>query len=207
MKYIEFRKNLQKMLVFNLSEIYKIDPHFDLRRLYEWQRKRYITKIHNGYYIFSDIELNENLLYKIANIIYKHSYVSLETALNYYDLIPEQPYMILSVSTRKTRTFKTQIGNFYYRKIANKYFFGYRIEKIENTYWKMASPEKALVDYFYLTSYIVTKEDIISARINSEVFENIINVKVLKIYAKLTDNQRVKKCIDYLIEEMTNVKH
>ncbi len=204
MKYIEFRNNLQKMLVFNLTEIHKIEPNFDSRRLYEWQNKGYIIKIHNGYYIFSDLELNENLLYEIANKIYRHSYISLETALNYYDLIPDQSYSILSVSTRKTVTFKTQIGNFYYRKILENYFFGYNIEKNGNIYWKIASPEKTLIDYFYFHSDVKDREDIIGIRINSDVFKNLINIDILRNYTKIITNQRVGRCVDYLIEEMNN---
>jgi len=204
MKYIDFRKKLKEMLVFNTKEIHKIESDFDSRRLYEWQNKKHIIKIHNGYYIFSDIKLNENRLYEIANKIYGHSYISLETALSYYGLIPEQSYVILSISTRKTVKFKTQIGNFYYRKMLKSHFFGYNIEKIGNISWKIASPEKSLIDYFYFNSDIKIREDIIGIRINSDVFKNLINIDILRKYTEMITNQRVSRCVEYLIEEMNN---
>lgn len=204
MKYYEFRKALKKMAVFNLTDIYKIEPGFDARRLYEWQEKDYITKIINGHYIFTDLEINENILYEISNKIYRHSYISLESALNYYDLIPEQPYMILSVSTRKTAAFNTQIGNFSYRKILKEYFFGYNIEKIGKICWKIACPEKAVLDYLYFHSDIKTRQDTIGIRINPVVFNDIINVDVLNSFIDVIGNKRAKRCISYLIEEMKN---
>ena len=41
----------------------------------------------------------------VANKIYSPSYISLETALSYYGLIPESVYALTSVSTRKTISF------------------------------------------------------------------------------------------------------
>ncbi len=204
MRYIEFREALKKFLVFNLKEIYKIESNFDARRLYEWQEKGYIIKIINGYYIFNNDELSENMLYEIANRIYRHSYVSLESALNYYGLIPEQTYMILSVSTRKTTKFNTQIGNFSYRKISKQCFFGYGIERIGEICWKIASPEKALVDYLYFNSDIKTKKDIMGIRINPDIFNDLININTLNIFINVIKNKRVGKCINYLVEEMSN---
>ncbi len=204
MKYIEFRKALKRIAVFNLIEIRKIEPNFDARRLYEWQEKGYITKIINGHYIFTESELNENMLYEIANKIYRHSYVSLESALSYYGLIPEQPYMILSVSTRKTATFNTPIGNFNYRRILKKYFFGYNIEHTEGICWKIASAEKALVDYFYFNSDIKTKQDIVGIRINPEVFYELIKMDTLNSFINMINNKRVSRCVHSLMEVMNN---
>ncbi len=204
MRYIQLKNSIKKSFIFNLSDINKIDPKFSKRRLFEWQEKGYIKKIINGYYIFTDIELNEKMFFQIANKIYKHSYISLETALHYYNLIPEQPYMILSVSTRKTKKFLTDVGHFSYKKISKKYFLGYNINNYNGVYYKIANVEKSLIDYFYFKYNIQTKDDILSLRINKEVFNEIVNMDLLYNLLNIVQNKRVEKCINNLIEVMKN---
>jgi hypothetical protein len=99
--------------------------------------------------IFSDIKPDESTLFEISNLIYSPSYVSLESALSYYGLIPEAVFSINSVSTRKTAVFKTPLAVFNYRKIKKSLFFGYILQKYNNKSYKIASPEKAILDYFY----------------------------------------------------------
>lgn len=70
MKYLEFREALKSFTLFSNREIKKVDDNFHRRRLNEWQEKGYIKKIIRGYYIFSDLEMNENVLFEIANKIH-----------------------------------------------------------------------------------------------------------------------------------------
>lgn len=50
----------------------------------------------------------------IANRIYQLSYLSLETALSFYSVIPEGVYALTSVSSRKTQTMHTPVASFIY---------------------------------------------------------------------------------------------
>jgi len=111
---------------------------------------------------------DEEILYKISNQIYYPSYISLESALSYYNLIPETIYGITAISTRKTYHFSTYLGEFYYRSIKPSLFFGYNLIKIKNIYIKMASIEKTLLDYFYLHPDLQTTADFDSLRVNQE---------------------------------------
>ncbi len=170
MKYVELKDSLKEFTVFSLSDIERIDSSFHRRRLNEWQDKGYIKKIIKGYYIFSDLELNENILFEIANRIYSPSYVSLEMVLSYYHLIPESVYAVTSVSTRRTYNFTTPIAEFSYRSIKPDLFFGYNLVNYNDKHFKIASIEKVILDYFYLHSDIKTKSDFASLRINKDVF-------------------------------------
>ena len=78
MQYLKLKESLKDFTVFSLADIRRVDSSFHRRRLNEWQEKRYIKKLIKGYYIFSDLELNENVLFEIANRIYAPSYVSLD---------------------------------------------------------------------------------------------------------------------------------
>ena len=82
MKFLELKNELNDFPIFSLNEIRIIDPNFHRRRLNEWQDKGYIKKVIRGYYIFSGLQLSEEILFKIANRIYLPSYVSLESALS-----------------------------------------------------------------------------------------------------------------------------
>ena len=168
MKFLELKNELKDFSIFSLNDIRNIDPAFHRRRLNEWQDKGYIKKIIRGFYIFSDIVVDEEILYKVSNQIYYPSYISLESALSYYNLIPETIYGITAISTRKTYHFSTYLGEFYYRSIKPSLFFGYNLIKIKNIYIKMASIEKTLLDYFYLHPDLQTVADFDSLRVNQE---------------------------------------
>jgi len=170
MQYIDFRNALRDFTVFSLSDIKKVEPDFYRRRLSEWQNKGYIKKIIRGYYIFSELVINENILFEIANRIYVPSYVSLEMAMAYYHLIPESVYTVTSVSTKRTFSFNTQIAKFTYRTIKPSLFFGYNIQKYNHKGFKIASMEKTVLDFFYLSPSLQKNSDFVTLRINKELF-------------------------------------
>jgi len=202
MKYIELNKFLKDFTIFSLNDVKKIDKNFHRRRLNEWQNKGYIKKVIKGYYIFSDLTLNENVLFEIANRIYNPSYISLEMAFSYYHLIPESVYGITSVSTRRTYRFKTPIGEFIYRKVKPNLFFGYNLVNYKGKRFKIASIEKAILDYFYINPNIKTEADFVSLRMNKDLFLKQINEKklhkLLKEFGKKTLTRRVVSFLEFM---------
>ncbi|MDJ1505261.1 hypothetical protein [Xanthocytophaga agilis] len=92
----------------------------------------------------------------IANHLYGPSYVSLESALSYWELIPERVYEISSVTLKASKTYKTPKGRFSYQHIPSPYYsFGLRsVELQPNQVALLASPEKALCDKIVTTSGI-----------------------------------------------------
>jgi predicted transcriptional regulator of viral defense system len=204
MKFLELKNELNDFSIFSLNEIKIIDPNFHRRRLNEWQDKGYIKKVIRGYYIFSDLQLSEEILFKIANRIYSPSYVSLESALSYYHLIPESVYGITSISTRKTCHFKTAIGEFIFRSVNPPLFFGYYLMGYKGQYLKMASIEKTLLDYFYLHSDIETKQDFDSLRINKEMFFEQTDEKKLMSFLERFNQKKLTRRINTFWSYMKN---
>jgi predicted transcriptional regulator of viral defense system len=202
MQYIKLKESLKGFTVFSLRDIKAIDSNFHRRRLNEWQDKNYIKKIIRGYYIFTDLQISENALFEIANKIYSPSYVSFEMALSYYHLIPESVYSITSVSTRKTYGFKTSIGQFSYRTTKPDLFFGYNLASYDNRRFKIASAEKAILDYFYINPNIKNETDFISLRINRDSFiEQIDIVKLnefLERFAQKTLTKRINSFLEFI---------
>ena len=198
MQFIEFRKLLDNYICFSKIDIEKLLPVFNKMNLINWQKKGYIIKIKNGWYIFTDREKNENILYSIANKIYNPSYISLETALFYYGLIPEAVFKITSISTLKTNALKTKIGEFSYHSIKANVFFGYGIVQENKHSFKLAYPEKAILDLLYFKHYIKTADDICGLRLNTAELCNIINFKKLDNYTMLFESKALAKRVKLL---------
>jgi len=109
----------------------------------------HFSKIKRGLYAFS---INPPTKFEIANRIYQPSYISFETALSYYNIIPETVYSVTCATTKKSKEFNVQNSIFKYYKIKKNLFFGYAPQKIRNKTILMAEKEKALLDYVYYLS-------------------------------------------------------
>jgi len=202
MNYIKLRESLKDFTIFSLRDILQVDPTFHRRRLNDWQNKGYIKKVIKGFYIFSDLALNENVLFEIANRIYKPSYISLETALSYYDLIPESTYGITSVSSRRTYKFTTSISEYNYKTIRPVLYFGYVFQAYNQKAFKIAQPEKAILDYFYLNPHLKNEKDFESLRVNPGIFFEKVDTRILiahlKIFSQKSLNDKVSRFLDYM---------
>jgi hypothetical protein len=75
MSYLEFRDVLISFQVFSIRDVEKFFPNFDSRRLVEWQRKGHIRKLVNKWYLFSECPVDEQLLFRISNCIYRPSHI------------------------------------------------------------------------------------------------------------------------------------
>lgn len=193
MRFIDFKRYFEPFRVFSISDIAKWDPDFDTRRLVEWQAKKYVRKIINRWYCFSDAITDERLLYLIANRIYSPSYVSFESALSFYGMIPEGVYTITSATSLKTKLFATEAGTFSYRHIRQDLMFGYRLIEVQGQYVKLAEPEKVLLDYLYLNTTLTDREAFESVRINTVACLRHTEVGKLMNYLSLFKSKALEK--------------
>ncbi len=199
MKYQELRSKLGGHVVFSLSDIRKIDPRFYRVQLDDWQTAGSIKKLRRGHYYFSDTLLDESTLSLIANRLYAPSYVSLESALSRYGLIPEGVYSITSASTRKTAVFSTPIGEFSYHTVSPALFFGYQLESSHAQQYKIAEIEKAVLDYLYLNPTIAQEEDFHEWRFNSAEFIARADRAKLLRYAKAFRRRGFGQKLEHLL--------
>jgi len=190
--YLQFHHNLSPFGIFSLNDILKIYPDFDSRRLNEWQEKNYLTKLIKGWYMFNDISINENSLYQVSNSLRAPSYISLESALSFYHVIPEQAFTITAITTLKTMEYKTAKGNFSYKKIRQNLFFGYTIiPQAKGRPVLMAELEKTLLDYLYLNPKINKPDAVASLRLNKEILTSL-DFKKMEIYLQRFDNKALQ---------------
>ena len=149
------------------------------------------VKLRNNYYLIKDTTPD---YYFIANKLYQPSYISLETALSHYRIIPEIVYSITSITTKATRKFDTQIGAFSYQRIKINAFTGYRAVEIDRYKVFFAEPEKALCDYLY---FVDLKKISLNDRLNLKK----VNRKQLIEYAKLFDRPGIFTLINTIYAE------
>jgi predicted transcriptional regulator of viral defense system len=150
----------------NLAEIIKclqgsrlkIFTFSDLKRLFRIEldnsayktaerlvKKGLLSRLRKGLYASFFNTLDD---FEIANRLYPPSYISLETALSFYGMLSGFPYLITSVTFRKTKRIETVNKEFEYVHIQKEFFRDY--EKQNN--FLIALPEKALIDEVYFVS-------------------------------------------------------
>jgi len=109
-----------------------------------------LIRLKKDLYVNSKSVISKEL---IANHLYGTSYISLETALAHYGMIPERVYIIRSMTTKRAKSFTTPLGNFEYKTVSADYFsIGIQQEIIENQYaFLIATPTKAICDMIVAT--------------------------------------------------------
>jgi len=131
----------------------QIDP-IDLgRQLSRWVRAGKLMKLRRGIYTLPEQYRKVPLHpFVVANRLKRASYVSIQSALEHYGLIPEYVPSVTSVTTGRPETYATPVGDFLYRHIKLDLFSDYALVDIgggQSAY--VARPEKALLDLLYLT--------------------------------------------------------
>jgi predicted transcriptional regulator of viral defense system len=101
-------------------------------------RKLYINKLSIG---FNPREL--------AAAISPQSYVSLESALNEWSVFNQSPSSLTCVSTKQIRPIETTLAKITFRTIKKDLFWGFVERKTRYGKYKLAEPEKAILDWVY----------------------------------------------------------
>ncbi len=207
MRFSEFKTSLYNLGVFSTNDIKKQFPRFDRRRLSEWQDKKLIVKIRNKWYCFPEYLNNNKFLWLIANKIHSPSYVSLETALSWYQVIPEGVFSSTSITTNKTAQYSTVYGSFYYNAVKPKLYFGYKLISINSNpgtiqisnrfshQVKIAEMEKAVLDFFYINTQYDTEDDVLELRFNTGVLHDELEKPKLYEYLTKFENKNLEKRI------------
>lgn len=172
-------------------------------QLVRWVKDGELIRLKKGLYTLNNEDRGVGLSQKlIANILYYPSYVSLEYALSYYDMIPEGVFQVTSVTPKKTKEFSNKFGRFSYNNIVKKLFFGYELVKDENGFDALiATPEKALLDFFYLRTPANMKIEL-SYFEESLRLQNmeLIDLEKLKKMAKRFKMSKIDKIVGGLLK-------
>jgi len=129
-------------------------------KISELLRSGVLTAVKNGLYIPGPkMEIAKPEPFLVSNHLRGPSYVSLDTALSHWGLIPERVFEISCMTTGATRSYETPMGRFSYFHAATPYY-SFGIMSISLTARQrvlIASPEKALCDKIIQTSGVLLR--------------------------------------------------
>ncbi len=108
------------------------------------------------------------------------SYISVHSALYHHGMISQIPATIYAVSLARTRKYKTPLGHISIHHIQPNFFFGF--ETLPGSIAKIATAEKALLDFFYLSS---ARSHLFSALPELELPQNFKTKEALKMIEKI----------------------
>lgn len=146
-----------------------------------WVKAGKLIQLKRGYYLFSEsYRAVEPFGPYLAAILARPSYVSCEKALEFHGMIPEGVPVYTSVTTARQAKFYSKAGTFEYRHIKPALFWGYFSVSMDKQTGFMASPEKALLDFFYFKRIHAGMEFIGELRLQNLT---VINTEKMRKYA------------------------
>ena len=111
------------------------------------RRQHFVEKIGRGKWVIKDSEFDPLQVAEFITAPHE-SYISLQTALFHHGMIEQIPTRIYAVTVDRAKVMKTPLGTYSFHHCNPEFFTGYEFIK---PYLKLATPEKALVDYFYFS--------------------------------------------------------
>jgi len=129
------------------------------------------------------------------------SYVSLQSALYYHGMISQIPAVTYAVSIGRTKKYKTPLGVFSIHHVSPSFFFGFK--SMGKDIAKMASPEKSLIDFFYLSP---AKSRLFKALPELELPQIFSTKKAYKIIDRIKSKRRKSLVMKSFLEAKQQFK-
>jgi len=158
------------------------------------ERKNLIIRIKRDLYVVNKQLHNQEISRElVANHLYGPSYISLESALAYYGLIPERVFAMRSICMKMHKHYDTPLGHFEYLKMPAEYFhIAVNQEFVDDSYcFLIASPEKALCDLILSTNNLRLQ----SAKAMRAYLEADLRFEMSKLTS--FDGHIVEECIKF----------
>jgi hypothetical protein len=124
-------------------------------------RDKDIIRVKKGLYVLGKEYDKPYNKFVLANLIYGPSYITGQTALAFWNMIPERVELMISMTAKRKKEFETPIGRFSYLYSPKKVFnIGIQLEDTgDKKKFLIASPEKALCDITAMQTHISTKKE------------------------------------------------
>ena len=171
MEFVELVEIIRDEPVFGTGLLLAGDanPREIRRQLSRWRQAGKIYQLRRGLYCLAPPFQKVNPHpFLVSNRMLSASYVSLQSALAYYGMIPEHVPVTTSVTTNRPALWETPLGIFDFRHIQVDFFYGYRLVDLgEKKQAFLASPEKALLDLVYLEPGGDTPDYLAELRLNN----------------------------------------
>ena len=155
-KLIQLPSEFDYNLLLHVLRDYK-KPRDKIRGLL---RNEDIIRVKKGLYVLGKEYNKPYNKFILANLIYGPSYITAQTALAFWNMIPERVELIISMTAKRKKQFETPVGRFSYLYCPQKVFnIGIQLEDAgDQKQFLIASPEKALCDMTAMQTHISSKK-------------------------------------------------
>ncbi len=178
--------NLKIFTPLEFQRLFGVKPNTSQKFLERNARQGYFVRLKRGLYAFKELT---PFPFQVANQLYYPSYISFESALSFYQLIPETVYSITSATTKPSREFHALGQHFTYTTLKKSAYQGYEPRQQNEATIIIAEPEKALADMLYLVN-------LGKRRLPGRVDLKKINQAKLKQFLKVFQRAGLKKTFD-----------
>ena len=224
MKFDELLSLVQSEPVFTTGMLAAGDVELPevRRQLSRWRKAGRIIQLRRGLYTLSKrYRKVDPHPFLVANAISRPSYVSCQSALSYYGLIPEAVFMYTCVTTGRPAVHQNELGRFIYRHIKVDLFWGYRWFPLDTglshsprtgpdatgpratapsgLMWGIgafvAKPEKALLDLIYLETGADDPGYLDALRLQNL---SVLRLEELKKMARKAGKPKLRRAVSYI---------
>lgn len=198
-KLITFPAEFDYNLLLHALKDYK-KPRDKIRGLIQ---DKDIIRVKKGLYVLGKDYNKPYNKYVLANLIYGPSYITAQTALEFWNMIPERVALIISMTTKRKKNFETPVGDFSYLYCPKSAFsIGIKLENAgDGKNFLIASAEKALCDIVAMQSHLTSQKGIQEflklMRLDPNFYENL-NFSLLKNIEAGYRRQSIKLLVNYL---------
>lgn len=190
---------------FSLAELMAWDNKLVANNLSRWVAKGWLLRLRQGWYAFPEVKQRIDFYRVVADRIYNPSYISLQSALSIYGIIPECVVQNTCVTSLKTASFHNELGQYFYYHVKPELMFGYKpVSTPDGRTYYLAEPEKALLDFLYLNPFYNTLEELEELRCDDYFMTEELRLDRMEAYLARFANKALEKRTRQLLSLYTN---
>lgn len=137
------------VVVDELAAKYNLPPDSAWKATSRLAKRGLLSRVSNGVYLNKLVR--DASATDFVNVLNPNSYVSLESALNHWGISTQSPVALTCVTTGKPKEYRTLEFAITLRSISEHLFWGFVEKQTRYSKYRIAEPEKALLDWVYLT--------------------------------------------------------
>jgi len=137
------------VLVDRIATKYKLPVGTVWRAVSRLTKRGLLSRVANGVYLNKFVR-DASALDFVSNLK-PNAYISLESALNHWGISTQSPVSLTCVTTDNAKEYRTPEFTISFRTISDRLFWGFVEKQTRYSKYRIAEPEKALLDWIYLT--------------------------------------------------------
>jgi len=175
------------------------DPAALRVQLARWVKSGRLLQLRRGLYALAEpYRRVDPHPFVVANRLAPGSYVSLESALAYWSMIPEGIAQVQSVGLGRTHQWATPLGDCSLRHVHRGLLYGYQRIQVDRDQWAYcAEPTKALLDLVHLTPGGDDPTYLASLRLQNW---QTLDLDRLQEHAKRSSRQKLQRAAATLVQ-------